>query len=327
MRLLSSNGELVRGRCRSTNLCAYCARLGAVENSELLALDALHGEAPRFWAVLTTSRSDVASEPFYRAREAVTKALRRRWPGAEVACLVEFTTGYGPRSGGARRPHWNLLVKGVHERGGQSADELVAELREVVVSTWCGRAEVAARPRGQHVGTVKDAGGLMRYIALHFQKESQAPPAGWRGHRFLKTRGYLWRPTPEAREQARESLRYKRELWRQTRRVAAGEVGSVHDAELVARQACEIAAAATWRLLWVDPATVDTQPPLRDVPGTCARCAGLDHACAIHAPRVSASLAHGRRKSCLIWPRPRHAEQSSVWDAGSSPRGRPPLTV
>jgi hypothetical protein len=322
MRLLSSHGELVRGRCRSTNLCSYCARLGAVENSELLALDALHGEAPRFWAVLTTSRTDVDAKPFYEARRAVAKALRRRWPAAEIACLVEFTTGYGPRSGGARRPHWNLLVKGVHERAGQSADELLAELRNVIVSTWCDRAEVAAKAPGQHVGAVQDAGGLMRYIALHFQKESQAPPKGWRGHRFLKTRGYLWLPTPEARTAARESLRYKRELWRQTNRGL-----DVHDAELVAREAVAIASATEWRLMWVDPATVDTQPPLRDVPGTCARCAGLDHACAIHAPRVSASLAHGRRKSCLIWPWPRHAEQSAVWDAGSSPRGRPPLTV
>src|SRR4051794_29972317 len=57
MRLLSSQGELVRGRCRGTNVCAYCARLGAVENAELLALDALAGSAPAVWAVLTTSRA------------------------------------------------------------------------------------------------------------------------------------------------------------------------------------------------------------------------------------------------------------------------------
>src|SRR4051794_4329350 len=36
MRLLSSQGEVVRGRCGATNLCEYCATLAAVENSELL---------------------------------------------------------------------------------------------------------------------------------------------------------------------------------------------------------------------------------------------------------------------------------------------------
>jgi hypothetical protein len=53
----------------------------------------------------------------------------------------------------------------------------------------------------------------MRYIALHFQKESQAPPADWRGQRFTKSAGYLWTDTAAAREEARAALRLKREIY------------------------------------------------------------------------------------------------------------------
>jgi hypothetical protein len=234
LRLRSSNGELVRGRCRSTNLCAYCAKLGAVENSELLALDALAGDAPQVWAVLTTRSTDPDPAAFYRSRDALVKALRRRWPELQWAALVEFTTGYGPRSGGHRRPHWNLLLKGV------GADDLAA-VREVIAKVWCPRVD--ALPQGQYVGAIEDAGGVMAYIALHFQKEAQAPPPGWRGHRFLHSRGYLATSTPQARDAARRSLRFKRELWRALRR---GE--DALDAEISAHRAIAIADATTWEL-------------------------------------------------------------------------------
>ena len=240
MRLVSSNGELVRGRCGATNLCAYCAKLKAVENAEVLALDALAGNAPAVWLVLTTRTATRDPKPFYESRRQVIRALQRRWPACEYAALVEFTTGYGPKSGGARRPHWNLLLKGI------PADEHQAAL-DVASAVWCSRED--AVPSAQYGGAVADAGGLMRYLALHFQKESQAPPAGWRGHRFLKSRGYLSVTTPEAREQARRSLRFKRELWRAIKRGLDGE-----DVERAANDAMAVADATSWRLLWVDPA-------------------------------------------------------------------------
>jgi hypothetical protein len=238
LRLLNgSTGELVTGRCGSTNLCDYCARLGAVEVSEVLALDALRGNAPALWVVLTTRTAAVEPRRFYRSREAVWKAVKRRWPHAEYAALVEFTTGYGPRSGGARRPHWNLLVKGVPVEDAEA-------LQEVVVRVWCDRED--AEPWAQYVGAVSEVGGLMRYVALHFLKESQKPPRGWRGHRFLKSRGYLGRPAAEARAEARSSLRLKRLLH-------AGL--DVETAEL------ELAIAATteWTLQRVSPGTVDVR--------------------------------------------------------------------
>lgn len=238
LRLLSSQGEAVRGRCRATNLCAYCARLAAVENAELLALDALAGNAPQVWAVLTTPLATLDTARFYRSRSELLRTLRRDWPAVEYAALVEFTTGYGPRSGGQRRPHWNLLLKGIPA---EDVDAAAAVIRR----EWCRRE--GAAPEAQHVGRIGEFGGLMRYIALHFQKESQAPPEGWRGHRFLKSRGYLATSTPEARDAARASLRHKRELWRAIRRGL-----SAHDAELAAAEAIALAEATTWRLASLD---------------------------------------------------------------------------
>lgn len=232
-RLLNhSTGELVRGRCRATNLCDYCAKLAAVENAELLALDAAE-YAPTLWVVLTTRSGSVDSRAFYRSREKVWKAVRRRWPEAEYAFLVEFTTGYGKASGGVRRPHWNLLVKGVPVEDAE-------QLRDVVTRVWCSRED--AEPWAQFVGPVSEAGGLMRYLALHFQKESQAPPKGWRGHRFRCSSGYLVRPASVLREEAKRSLRLKRLLWRGL---------DLEEAEL------ELAAAPTWSLRFVNPSTVD----------------------------------------------------------------------
>jgi hypothetical protein len=235
MRLLSSHGEVVRGRCRATNQCSYCARLAAVENAELLSLDALSGTAPEVWAVLTTRTADADPARFYDSRRQVMRALQRRWPDVEYAALVEFTTGYGPRSHGARRPHWNLLLKGI------PADD-VDLVRDVITTVWCARED--AQPHAQFVGAIAEIGGLMRYLALHFQKESQRPPEGWRGHRFTKSRGYLATTTPEAREAARQSLRHKRAVWRALRRGLGA-----HDAELAAHEERAVAAETSWRLV------------------------------------------------------------------------------
>jgi len=204
--LLSSDGELVRGRCKATNQCDYCARLAAVENTEMLALDAMEGNAPEVWCVLTTRTATVCMKLFYEARRQVMKALRRRWPSCQYASLLEFTTGYSARSGGQRRPHWNLLLKGIPAAECATAEALIKRV-------WCG--QVDASPAAQYVGVIAEAGGLMRYIALHFQKESQSPPEGFSGQRFNCSRGYFDGVTrAEARAEARDSLFEKRALRR-----------------------------------------------------------------------------------------------------------------
>lgn len=144
-------------------------------------LGAIRTGPPEVWAVLTTRTVELDMAPFYRGREKMIKALRRRWP-VEYACLLEFTTGYGPRSGGERRPHWNLLFRGL---GRGELDEAA----EIVRRVWCAHAD--AEPAHQHVGEITGAEGLVRYVALHFQKESQAPPPGFRGQRFNCSRAYF----------------------------------------------------------------------------------------------------------------------------------------
>ena len=201
--LVSDRDVMVQGRCKATNLCDYCGRLAAVENTEMLALDALEGEAPELWTVLSTRTSTVDMSRFYGALQLVVRHLRARWPGLEYASLLEYTTGYGPRSGGRRRPHWNLLWKGV-----PAGDR--AELHAIASRIWC--EHVDAGPRGQKTTVVRDV-GLMRYLALHFQKESQRPPAGFRGQRFNCSRGYFRERTRrEMRLVARRSLREKRAI-------------------------------------------------------------------------------------------------------------------
>jgi hypothetical protein len=223
-RLLSSQGELVRGRCRATNLCAYCARLFAVETSEMLALDAME-HAPGVYAVLTAR--ELLDRPVCRRHlTQLRRALVKRWPAIEWAVLIEFQ-----RRGAL---HLNLLIKGV------PTDD-VAELHARMAAIWCRRVD--AEPQAQFVGEISDAGGLVRYVTQHFMKPAQAPPIGWRGHRYSATRGYLVRPAAQMREEARSALRAKRAL---VRALQAGHEG--HEAERAAHQALELAAATSWRL-------------------------------------------------------------------------------
>lgn len=237
LRLLASDGTLVHGRCRATNRCDYCSRLEAVEFSEALALDALDGNAPTTWMVLTTRTATHDVAAFYESRRQVQRAVRRRWPAAEFCWVVEFTTGYGPRSGGKRRPHWNALVKGV-----STAD--ADALADVVRAVWCARED--AEPQAQFVGPLYDAGGLMRYLALHFLKESQRPPKGWSGHRTSQTRGYFAQPMWKVRARARQSLRSKRALHRA---IADGYEGP--EAELVAGAALVKSESVRWEAVVV----------------------------------------------------------------------------
>lgn len=191
------------------------------------------------WAVLTTRSADADPASFYRSREQVMKALKRRYPDAEYCALVEFTTGYGPRSGGKRRPHWNLLLKGI-------PDSELPNAAAITRRIWCAREN--ARPAAQHVGLIREAGGLMRYLALHFQKESQAPPEGWRGHRFMASRGFFQVPLPELREQARDSLRFKRELHRALAQNLEPEI-----ADIEAQMAHQTNKERSWELVEVYP--------------------------------------------------------------------------
>lgn len=260
--LHEASGVLFPGRCRSTNLCDYCAKLAAVENTEMLWLDALEQGSPALWLLLTTNVAVWDGGAWKDGLEQVARACRRRWPEFEYACLIEFTTGYGERSGGQRRPHGNLFCRGVE------ADDQ-EELQQIAAAVWVPRmvegwdrspAYARAAFEQQRVYRVaEDKGGmrgLTRYVGLHFQKESQAPPKGWKGQRFRASRRYFVRPRTVMREEARASLRVKRRHWKAIQ-WAERIVGdrSVIPVELV--EACEdvlserdaAAAESGWQLI------------------------------------------------------------------------------
>ena len=241
LRLVSSAGAVVPGRCRGTNLCDYCGILGGVEWSEMLALDALEGQAPTVYVCLTTSRSTLHAAEFHRARSELVAAIREEWAGAEYACLVEFTSGYAATSGGRRRPHWNLLLKGVPDDPAS-----LERLRALVLEHWCPATR--SSPKGQKVTPVWAAEGLVRYLALHFLKESQKPPRGWTGHRVTASHGYFTRGRRGAREAAQASLKLKRELWRAEREGLEGA-----EALTVAELRLEQAAGVRWECVALAP--------------------------------------------------------------------------
>lgn len=188
-------------------------------------LDAME-DAPQLYAVLT-ARNHLSRRDTYRALEQVRRACRRRWPHVRWATIPEFQ-----RRGAL---HLNLLVKGVPV-------EAEREFHAVLARVWCARPEVDAVPAAQFVGTVYEGGGLVRYFSLHFLKESQAPPIGWRGQRVTYSRDYLVRPAGELRAEARRSLQVKRLIWR-------GMDAAAAELEVAARE------QEVWRLHGVNPNT------------------------------------------------------------------------
>ena len=226
MRLANRAGVLVKGRCRATNLCPYCQRLYVVETVEMLSLDALGGDAPTLWCVLT-AREHLTRADTYRHLEHLRKSARKRWPGIQWFVQVEFQ-----RRGAL---HLNLLIKGV---------PVAAEdaLRTLLVSRWCARVD--AEPQGQWLEAMADAGGVVYYLSkmlAHGLKAEQAPPLGWKGHRTSHTRGYFAAATWKMRRAARESLRLKRELWR-----AEAEGLAPAEAQLVAEARAYRAGLEVW---------------------------------------------------------------------------------
>ena len=235
LRLRADDGELIRPRGRRVNQCDYCAKLAAVENCEMLVLDALDGDAPQLVAILGTRTPTVDMAVFARAREQVIRAVRHRWPEAQYAYQVEFTTGMGPRSGGRRRPHWNWFWKGIPRQDAEEA-------REVILRIWC--EHVDAEPAAQYVAEIDNAVGLTKYVTEHFMKESQRPPRDFTGQRFCASRGYFRGTTVTvARARARESLRRKRELHK-----ALKSGCPARDAERIARENYRFQLRRVWTL-------------------------------------------------------------------------------
>jgi hypothetical protein len=226
--LLSSHGELIKGRCKATNLCAYCQRLYVRETVEALILDALDGDAPQLWLVLT-AREHLTRAGLSAVLRHLRRVLRRRWPSVEWFVQVEMQ-----RRGAL---HANLLIKGVRAADGD-------ELLRLAAAEWCARVD--ALPVGQWLDAVGASEVVARYLGKmlgHGLKQEQAPPLGWKGHRTSQTRGYFPQGAAVIRRRARESLAGKRAV-----AVALAAGLGAHDAELVAQESMRLAAATTWVL-------------------------------------------------------------------------------
>lgn len=245
--LLASTGRLVRGRCGSSNLCEYCLIQELHVIRRMLTLDALDGPAPEVVAVFGTGLATYDPAPFYRGRAQVMRALKRRWPEASYSCLSEFTTGKGLRSGGQRRPHWNMPLKGIPAGDAPEAER-------VAVGVWCDNVP-DADPAAQYLAPLRDTAAFMRYVANHFTKTSQMPPKGgeWKHRqRFNCSRDYFGDLTrAQARERAWWHLQMEREV------VKAQRAGS-HDPVGAAQAACDELRNTSWST-W-SPAAVEPVP-------------------------------------------------------------------
>lgn len=266
LRLRSEHGELVKPRGKAVNRCDYCAKLAAVENCEMLSLDAMQGDPPTVLLVLGTRTATVDMAGFYKGLELVKRAIRRRWPAAEYASLLEFTTGYGEKSGGLRRPHWNLAFKGIPAVDAHAAGA-------IAFPVWC--RHVDAEVHAQHASPIRSGEALAKYLALHFQKESQRPPAGFTGQRFNCSRGYFTGCTrATARARARESLSLGREVWKQLGRTDEHAPTNAHDVELNAQLAYRVSMRTRWVLASETGARLSDQA----LPTTTARQRAALHA-------------------------------------------------
>jgi hypothetical protein len=234
----------------------------------MIALDALEApdRAPEIWAVLTTRTATDDMARFYNGLRRVKWALARRFAGVSYACVIEYTTGYGERSGGERRPHWNVLLKGVSASQIDSAGALIRK-------HWC--RHVDAEPFLQSVDPVWSHGGLLAYLIGHVQKASQKPPPGWRGQRFNCSRDYFeGRTRGEMRVAAREAIAWRTLEWRARERGLDGDA-----ARAWAEAEHQRLEEATWL-----PVHIDAEGRIRPLQGRRQPRTNTDDGGTFHSP-------------------------------------------
>jgi hypothetical protein len=196
---LLADGRVVPARCGAPNKCAYCAYQATIENAIVVQLDAERFGHPRLGGTLTTVDPQHSMAAFRRDTEKAIKALRGRVEGLQYLGMVEWTTGRGVRSGGARRVHQHLLLKGADP---SLCDELESCLRDVW-SARTGASRVELRE-------LRSPAGATAYLIHHHRKREQSPPPGWSGKRMRPSRGYYGCPVSDLRAEAQQLLRSKR---------------------------------------------------------------------------------------------------------------------
>lgn len=261
--MLSPAGEVVPLRCKRRH-CPYCASLESRELSRVLTNDANEGTPPTVVLTLTTVDPATTLATFRRGTKDVFRRLRRRFGAVEFFSLIEFTTGQGPRSGGRRRMHAHILVKGLPDDALVLVDQLVRETWQGVTGAYV--IEVTA---------LRSVGGIVGYLALHHGKIEQMPPEGWEGQRVRWSRGYLGGLTvAAARGRARRELASERTMWSVEQQADVdGLPDEWVDQEYERRMRRRTASSeGEWRRLRVHPVP---NPSTRPEPAPGARAAAL----------------------------------------------------
>ncbi len=195
---LKSGKKLESVSCKRRD-CSVCGPRKARELARVLILDA-QVDCPTHGMTLTTQDPDISPATFRNGVAAVFKRLRRHYGrSVEYFGMVEFTSGQGSHSGGRRRIHQHILLKGL------PAHADVLDVGRDVRETW--RASTGATR--VEVAELRTPGGALGYLALHHKKPKQAPPPDWHGMVERHSLRYFHRPIAELREQAPASFKSK----------------------------------------------------------------------------------------------------------------------
>jgi LysM repeat protein len=220
--------------------CPACGPRRARETGRMLVIDAKAGEAPRYSITLTTRDPATHAEQVRRGMQNVVLGLRRRFGRAEYFARIEFTTGTAPTSGGHRRIHVHMVVKGEPGWG-------LAEAHGVIRSAWMARNPGAWRIQ---LAVLRTVAGALHYLSLHHAKAEQTPPPWWTGRTERVSRGYFSRPQRALREEARARLWAERLAY--STGLSVGDARFVVDQELAARARIRaLAATAADERRWV----------------------------------------------------------------------------
>jgi len=210
---LRKGSMLLDVRCKRRS-CPVCGPKRARETARVLLLDALV-DSPTHGVTLTSLDPFMTPATFRLGVKAVVRRLRRRY-GCQVEYYgsVEFTTGEAETSGGYRRIHQHMVVKGL-----EGAD--VLEVERLVRETW----QQVTGAKVVEVAELLTPGGAIGYLALHHRKPGQAPPEGWRGMVERPSKGYFHRPVAELRTEAKAQLRVEAIAWREGISIELAQLG------------------------------------------------------------------------------------------------------
>lgn len=173
------SGLLIPCPCTRVS-CAACGKFHALTALEMVRDTAARMGRPQV-ALTLTSVDPARAEAgvFSKDVEQVMRALRRRWPGIEYLGFMEWTTGRAARSGGIRRPHMHLLVRGL-------PPEDAAEAEAITRRVWLRRTGASVI----ECVPLRCADDGSAYLALHHLKPAQHAPEGWKGRRLRPSKGW-----------------------------------------------------------------------------------------------------------------------------------------